>query len=158
LCMIEKPLHVLGRPFGLVLICLYEFLTGLFEILLGAGALLFDGILVEELATDPGNIFINWILNNVDFTVDTSQQIGLILLFFGIVKLLISYGIWLQSWKLRRVMILFFLLTTTIIVIELLFRFSLIKVFTLGVDALFLYYLWKILPRHLRHYDKLGPV
>lgn len=156
--MQEKPLHILGRPFGLFLICLYEFVTGLFEILLGIAALLFNGILVEELAEDPGDIFINWLLNKVHFSVDTSQQIGLILLFFGIVKLLIAYGIWLRSWKLRRVMIIFFLTTTAAIIIELLFRFTWVKVFTLGVDASFLYYLWKILPHHLRHYDKLGPV
>jgi uncharacterized membrane protein len=77
-------------------------------------------------------------------------------MFYGLAKLTVAYGIWNRSWRLRRLMIIFFLCTTAVLAVEMALKLSWFKAVGLGVDAAFLYYLWRVLPRHLRHHDQLN--
>jgi len=151
-----KAPHLFHRPVGLVLICFYELITGLFQIFVGLNALILNRFTDEGLKRDADIFLIHWFLDISSISLDSIQRISYTFLFFGIVKLLIGYGIWLRSWMLRRAMIFFFLITTSVIAIDIIIAFSFLKLLTFGIDLIFLFYLWKVLPKHLHHPDALG--
>jgi uncharacterized membrane protein len=145
----DKGLHFLDRPIGLVIIVLYKFIWGTSEILFGSLALLSPAIIRGELAEDPQDIFANWLLSHVHYNYQIFINIGLIAMAFGLVKLILAVSLWYRSWFMRKSLIIFFIIIVIFGIYYLSIKFSFFTVAGLVIDGLILYYLWKILPKHL---------
>lgn len=148
--MTRQDTHIFGRPPGLALVAAYKALWGTAEIFVGLLLLFSTAIIRGELAEDPQDLFMNWLLHGLHFNSATSVQIGAVILLLGAVKILVAVGLWFISWKLRRLLIAFLLVITSFAAGELAARFSLLRLGTLAADAFVLVYLWKFLPRHLQ--------
>lgn len=158
---IEKFNKYFKRPWGLILIVAYKGIWGTVEIILGSGALILSHMLrqtsasnfilnffSDELAKDPQDIFVNWILAHVSW-LNFSLYVGWGLIIFGLAKLVLAIGVWYRSWLMRDLGVLFFSGVAVYGVVELAVNFSFFKTTALFLDIVILFYFWHMLPKHL---------
>lgn len=165
---IEKFNQYFRRPWGLILIVAYKGIWGTVEIILGSGALVLSHMLrqasasnfilnffSDELAKDPQDIFVNWLLAHVSW-LNFSLYVGAGLIVFGLAKLVLAVGVWYRSWLIRDIGVVFFSGVAVYGVVEMAINFSLFKTIALFVDILILFYFWHMLPKHLGPREKMS--
>lgn len=159
--MFQKLDQYLKRPLGLILIVAYKGIWGLMEIILGALAIIFGtfirhvatsdfvhGLIAREIAEDPQDIFINWLVSHARW-LDATLSVGWILIILGAIKVAIALGIWFRSWAVRDFGIVFFSGVAIYGVYELTVDFSFFKLLAVLLDTFILFYFWQMLPKHL---------
>lgn len=156
-----KPYAFMGRSSSLLGMIFYKLMLAIIEMLAGAVCLLgaffakyptlADSI--DNLATDDRlDSFVKWL---VHYLIDSEigdellLHAGLILIALGFLKIFISVGLWFKSRKMRNLGILIFASLAGYSIYHLTQGFSAIRVIALLSDLFFLYYFWRILPRHI---------
>ncbi len=151
--MKRRGLHIFNRPLGLVLITAYKIIWGLVECALGLFAFWSASIFIGELAEDPQDIFVNFIIHHTPFSIGGAIHTGVLLFILGGTKLAIAYGLWYRSWRIRKFLLIFLSVVTLFTLFDFALAWTFFKAFALLCDFLVLYYLWRILPRHLHDHD-----
>ncbi len=141
-------IHIKGRPLGLAVIVFYKLIWGVIEMISGLLMLWSSKIIVGELIEDPQDLFINWIARHILIIPHVSQW-GVLFLILGATKLLLAVGLWYRSWAMRKALIVFFIALLLFSVYHASRSSTGIAALAALADAAVLYYLWKILPRHL---------
>jgi len=150
------------QAISLRLVVLYKVILGLVEIILGTIFVVFalgvqsvatggfiQKIMAKELGEDPNDIFLHWLLTyNLPFPMRTALHLSLLLVIFGIIKLIIAYGIWQHSHRVKLMTIALVLIMGLVGTIETIHVFSWFKVLATAVDFMLLYYLVFVLPQH----------
>lgn len=148
--MNDRGIHFFGRPIGVMAVVVYKALWGLSECASGL-LLVFSGRLISgELAEDPQDLFVHWLLQGVHFNPSTAAHVGALFLFLGAIKLLVACGVWFSSWRIRRILIIFLCVVVAYATFALATNFSALKLFAWLSDLAILFYLWRALPKHLR--------
>lgn len=132
----------------------YKGLLGIAEIVVGFLLLapltvgsFFERFAMRELAEDPQDIVMNWILAHSGL-FRLLSHLGLVLIFLGCVKFLVALGLWKRSHTIMRFsfwLLIFALLFGAYTLYE---RFSVVGFIALIVDGGVLVYLWQLVPRH----------
>lgn len=164
--MDNKPhIFILGRPLSLVLIVAYKTVWGLVEAALGTGVLVVvatwqhvgrnawvHALVQKELSEDPHDALISWFLAH-DSTSSRHilVQIGIVLLVLGVLKVVLAVGVWRRSWLMRDIFMILLTIGAVIGLAALGRHFSALRLTTLVLDLLVLYYLWRVLPKYLHH-------
>lgn len=152
------------RPISLILVVLYKGILGILEIIGGVAMLVVlfslkqiaatgwvQNFISGELAEDPTDRFINWILQQDPHAIYTvSIRVAFLLIILGAIKIALAVGVWRRSMLIRNIGLVFFICVALYGVYELATVFSVFKLGLFGADLLILYYFWKILPRHIR--------
>ncbi|MFA5413507.1 MAG: DUF2127 domain-containing protein [Patescibacteria group bacterium] len=159
--MLQKLDQYFKRPLGLILIVAYKGIFGLVEIVLGSLDLFLVYVvrhvatsefisvwITKELAEDPQDIFINWLLSHAGW-VKSSLAVGWVLIILGAIKIILAIGVWYRLWIVRDIGVIFFSGVAVYGVYELAVNFSLLKMIILFFDMLILFYFWQALPKHL---------
>lgn len=141
--------HPFGRPLGLVLIVAYKSIWGLVELAAGLALLFSKRLIANELAEDPQDLFINWLLSHVHVNERAAISAGALLVVLAIVKLILAAGIWSRSWRFRNAALIFFSLVAVYGSYHLLSKFNALNLLALLADVFIVFYLWKVLPDHL---------
>lgn len=109
---------------------------------------------IDALATGDGlDRFVRWL---VHYLIDSKiadeilLHAGLILIALGLLKIFISVGLWFKSYTMRNIGLLIFAGLASYSIYHLTQGFSVIRLLALASDLFFLYYFWRILPKHLR--------
>lgn len=147
--MSDIGLHIFHRPPGLVAIVLYKAVWGSVESALGVLSLLSAGIVVGELAEDPQDLLINWILAHTPYAPAIAVHVGVLFAVLGVSKIGIAIGLWFRSWKMRRALLWFLGIVTAFTLVDVTISWSIFTVVALVADGVALYYLWAVLPKHL---------
>lgn len=147
--------HIWGRPVGLLIIIFYKALSGLIEIFTGLLFFFSVSVIANELAEDPQDVFLNWLLSQPHFNYKGLVHLGIFIATLGMVKLILAVCLWYRSWPMRKILIIFFTAAVIFGIYYLYFAFSLWKIPALLFEFFILYYLWKILPRHLNESTSL---
>jgi hypothetical protein len=147
----DPGIHILHRPLGLFLVIAYKAVWGIVETI--SGFLIFYStiLIAKELAEDPQDRLINWIIANVHLEPKTVKELGALFIILGVSKIALAIGLWFSSKKTRDIGIAFFLLLGLFGFFTVIVSPTLFHVAVLAGDLLILWYLWKILPKHLRH-------
>ena len=145
----EYPKRIFNRPTGLALIVLYKAVWGLAEIGIGVTLALSQRIITGELAEDPSDVLVNWILAHVKINYAGFTQAGLVIIGLGLVKLVLAGGLWFGSWRFRTVALVFFAAAAALGAYRLSQGFSWTWCLSLMADLLIVAYLWLLLPKHL---------
>jgi len=157
----SKDFAFLGRNSSLLGMIFYKLMLALVEIL--AGALCLIGAFfarhpslantIDSLAGDDYlDKFVKWLAH---YLIDSGigdellLHIGVILIALGLLKIFISMGLWFKSNKMRQLGMLIFAGLASYSIYHLTQEFSTIRVIALLSDLFFLYYFWKILPKHI---------
>jgi len=143
--------HFNGRPLGLILIVVYKFIWGSIEVLSGILLYFSSFLIARELVEDPQDLFVNWLLTNNHINLSAAKEFGIIIGLLGLGKVLIAFGIWYRSALMRDIGIAYFSLIGAYAIFSILSHFTIFKLLTLVADLAILYYLWQILPKHLKH-------
>jgi uncharacterized membrane protein len=143
--------YVYGRPLGLALLAFYKGAWGILEILAGVLVLFSHRIFSGELTEDPQDLFANWLFAHLG--VNQARQLGAVIILLGAVKIAIALGAWYRSWRMRNFALIFFSAAAAFAAYEIISRFTLFRLGALIMDLFFLYYFWKVLPKHLLHKD-----
>lgn len=160
--MAHHSYSFMGRSSQLLGMIFYKLMLALVEML--AGALCLLGAFFARHPSLLGNIdlvatedhldrFVKWL---VHYIVDSQigdellLHAGLILIAFGLLKIFISLGLWFKSYKMRNIGILIFASLASYSTYHLFIEFSVIRVIALASDLFFVYYFWKVLPKHLK--------
>ncbi len=151
--MKRQGIHIFNRPLGLVLITVYKVLWGFVECCLGLLAIWSASLVFGELAEDPQDIFVNFVLHHTAYSTGSAIHVGVLFFLLGFTKLAIAYGLWYRSWKIRRTLIIFLSIVTVFTLFDFAIHWTFFKAFALLADFLVLYYLWRILPHHLKDHD-----
>jgi uncharacterized membrane protein len=159
----KNQYKIFGRPLSLTLVVLYKGILGLIEIVFGLALLVvtiggssltssyfIQNFIVNELAEDPNDFILHWFLTYNFPSAQTVLHLGVLVLILGLVKIFIAIGIWYSSRQVRNIS-LFIVATLGIFGLAEISRgFSIFKLVTVVVDFVLLYYLWKVLPKHLK--------
>lgn len=159
----KNQYKIFGRPLSLILVVLYKGILGLIEIVFGLALLVvtiggssltsshfIQNFIIRELAEDPNDFILHWILTHNLPSAQTALHLGLLVLILGLVKIFIAIGIWYSSRQVRNIS-LFIVSTLGIFgLTEIVRSFSIFKLLTVVIDFVLLYYLWKVLPKHLK--------
>lgn len=144
-------IHIFGRPLGTLVIVFYKVLWGIAESIAGLLLIFSKSLIAGELIEDPQDLFVNWLLRSVHFNPTTAVHAGGLLLFLAAIKFLLAAGVWFDSWRMRRYLIIFLCLISAYALYDLFTHFGILKLFTLGSDLAILIYLYEFLPYHLGH-------
>ena len=147
----DPGLHFLERPLGLALMVAYKGLWGMFEFVLGVLLLFSSRLIAGELAEDPQDAFVHWLIHTAHFDISSSVQLGIIVCALGLAKILLAFGLWYQSILVRHLGLIFFSGIAVFGAYHLYHNPSLFEAAALVIDVFIVYYFWKILPKHLRH-------
>jgi uncharacterized membrane protein len=131
----------------------YKLVWGISECIIGLVLLTSRGFINKELSEDPQDIFANWALNQIHLNPTTTRNFGILMIILGIAKILIAAGVWHSSWKMRHFLMWFLSIITLYALGDILIHYSDLRLFTLCSDLAILFYLWKILPSHIRHHE-----
>jgi uncharacterized membrane protein len=142
--------HPFGRPLGLVLIVGYKAIWGIVELTAGLALLFSKRLIAIELAEDPQDLFINWLISHVHLDERTAISAGVVLVVLALIKLLLAVGIWSRSWRFRNISLVFFSLVAVYGLYHLATKFTAANALALLADVFIVFYLWRILPKHLR--------
>lgn len=159
--MSDKPYSFMGRSSSLLGMIFYKLMIALVEMLAGALCLLaaffarhpslvgsIDGVATE----DKLDQFVKWLVHYlIDSRVGDELLLhaGLILIALGLLKIFISAGLWFKSRKMRTLGIILFAGLASYSGYHLTQGFSVMRMIALLSDLFFLYYFWRILPKHL---------
>ncbi len=152
------------HPLGPTLLMLYKGIWGSLETFVGLLLILasliaqrvhlsavFRAMIARELTEDPQDSFTRWILAQAPkITYSATMHLALILVLLGLLKIIIAASLWYRSMALRDLSLLLLAAATIFAMTDLYARFSLAKCLLLLVDLVILYYLWRILPAHLK--------
>jgi uncharacterized membrane protein (DUF2068 family) len=138
-----------GRPFGLVLIVAYKVLWGLGEVATAALVRSVPARLQAGLTEDPQDRFVGWLLTHTDLRAEHFRAISLVLLAFGLLKIVLAVGIWFRSWMVRDLALAVMALAAVYAALDLVLHMTWLRLVLLAVDLLIICYLWLVLPRHL---------
>ena len=141
--------HYFGRPIGLALIAAYKLLWGVVESIAGILITFSARWIAKELIEDPQDIFANWVISHFTITKATSLIVGMIVLGFGLSKVLIAGLLWTRFRFVREVGVVFFLIVGVFGFERLMRHFSWVTVIGLFIEVLSLVYFLLILPKHL---------
>ncbi len=147
----DTGIHVFHRPLGLFLVIAYKAIWGTIEVVTGFLLFYSTFLIANELAEDPQDRLINWLIANVHLEPKTVKEVGAVIVLFGISKIALALGLWFSSKKTRDIGIAFFLLLGLFGFFTVIVRPTLFHASVLAGDLFILWYLWKILPKHLRH-------
>lgn len=153
---------MLKRPLSLKLIVLYKLTLGLVEVIFGftfvavalgvqqvAASRIIQYLIARELSEDPNDFFVRWVLtHNLPGVLHTVLGPSLVVLALGLVKLFIAYAIWQNSRRTHVIVLILVAALGLAGLVSTLQAFSWFKVAATSVDALLLYYLAWVLPRH----------
>ncbi|MFH1509477.1 MAG: DUF2127 domain-containing protein [bacterium] len=157
-------MKLFNRPLSFILVLLYKGVAGLLEIVLGALAFLssffieylpvtqfLENVFANELTEDPTDIFANWLITQSPFvfTQNNLLRSAIILIVLGLLKIILIAGLWFKSKKVRNIALLFFSLVTIFGIYQLISAFSFLTFIFIIVDALIIYYLWRVYPKHI---------
>lgn len=152
----------LGRSSSLLGVIFYKLMLALIEMLAGALCLFgaffarhpsLVGAIDQVGTTDHLDSFVKWL---VHYLIDSEigdqilLHIGLILIALGVLKLVLSVGLWFKSQKVRTAGMLLFSGLAAYSLYQLINDFSTIKAVALVSDVFFAYYFWKILPKYIK--------
>lgn len=140
-------MHIFGRPVGLVILASYKAIWGTVETIIGFIGVFSSHLISRELTEDPQDLLANWALSNIG--VVRARQIGAVILVLGIIKIALAFGVWYRSWFIRHAALAFFSVVAVYGLYENIFHFTPLKFAGLLMDLFFVFYFWKILPRHL---------
>jgi hypothetical protein len=147
----DPGVHLLHRPLGLIAVIAYKAIWGVTEIIGGFVLFYSSFIIASELSEDPQDRFMNWVVAHVHLQPKTAKEWGALIVLFGVGKLAIAIGLWFSSKKTRELGIAFFSLIGVFGFIQIIRQPSYFHLLALVTDLLILFYLWKILPKHLKH-------
>ncbi|MFA5130533.1 MAG: DUF2127 domain-containing protein [Patescibacteria group bacterium] len=150
----DHSAHYFDRPLGLVLIIAYKFIWGATEVYIGILLMFSYPIFSRELAEDPQDLLAHAFIRNLHFSKETLIQIGSLFLSFGIIKVLLAACLWLRLRYIREVGLVVFIATGLYGLGHIVSAFSWVTLAGLVADATFIYYFWKILPKHLNPMDQ----
>lgn len=136
------------RPKGLTLIALYKVAWGVVEILTGISVAYSTVYFRREIIEDPQDLLVQWFLNHAHLQALLTWHVGLLLVIFGLSKIVIGVGLWLESWRARRIVSACLAAFATFAVVDIAVHFSWFKFFALAFEAAFIVYLYFILPPH----------
>lgn len=147
----DPGVHLFHRPLGLFLVILYKAVWGIVETI--GGILLFysTSIIANELAEDPQDRLMNWIVAHVHLEPKTVMEAGALIVIFGLSKIAIAVGLWHETKLVREISIAFFALIGLFGFFQVITKPTVFHFAVLAADLFILWYLWKILPKHLRH-------
>lgn len=142
--------HFFHRPLGLLLIILYKALWGALEMLIGTVIFFSPTLIARELAEDPQDLFANWFLAHFSSIPTNAFYLGLFVMSLGAIKVMLAVGLWYEAYFVRTIGIVFFLIIGLYACYDVTFHFSPIRLAALFMDAVILFYLWRILPHHFK--------
>lgn len=145
------------RPLGLVLIVLYKTVWGLLEVAAGAFITSASPVLQAELADDPQDQLVTWLLAATDLQPAQLRAASAALLALGLLKLAIAGGIWFRSWLVRDLALLVMGLAGVFAVGALAAHFTTFRLVVVATDLLIVLYLWLLLPKHLPRRPSRAP-
>ncbi len=145
----DSGLHIFGRPLGLVLIALYKGIWGATELVAGVFLFLSVRLLTRELIEDPQDWLANWLLDHTNITHQKVFEASVVVMVLGASKIILAIGLWYRSRVLRKWLLGIFLAVLVFGTYHAIVYFSWFKIVALLADAFFLWYLWKIFPRHI---------
>lgn len=143
----DRGTHIFGRPVGLVVLASYKAVWGTAEAVIGSVGIFSSRLISHELTDDPQDLLANWFLTNIG--VARARQIGTVILVLGIIKIALAFGVWYRSWFIRHAALAFFSVVAVYGLYENIFHFRLLSLGALAMDLFFVFYFWKILPKHL---------
>lgn len=158
-------------PWSLKLLALYKACLGIGEMVVG-GFLILAGqiangfrlsflqdLVLEELQEDPQDRFAHWILNQDQIAnIHALTGLGLFVAFLGVLKIVMAFGLWYRSPRLRIILLVLLSATSLFGLYELWRDFSFFLAMILGLDLWILYYLFRIFPKHLDQSEPRGQV
>ncbi len=147
----DPGIHIFHRPLGLIAVIAYKAIWGVTEIIGGFVIYYSTFIIASELSEDPQDRFMNWVIAHIHLEPKTVKELGALIILFGVGKVALAFGLWFSSKKTRELGIAFFALIGVFGFIQIIRRPSYFHLAALVTDLMILYYLWKILPKHLRH-------
>lgn len=151
----------MGRSSQLLGMIFYKLMLAFVEFMAGALCLLAAFFVrhlslvdtIDVVATgDNLDRFVKWL---VHYVVDSQVgdelllHAGLILIALGLLKIFIATGLWFKSRKMRNIGIIIFTGLASYSIYHLFLGFSAIRIVALASDLFFVYYFWKVLPKHL---------
>jgi len=159
----SKDVHFWGRPLGLVLLVAYEGIFGVLDALFGLAAIFvakgvwhiapmaaLRTLIEREALEDPQDIFFHWLGSHLPrISTDATLTLGWVVLIFGLLKILITAGLWYRAEATRNASVAIFGFFAIYGFYLLFQKFSWWKVGAVGIDLFVLYYFWGVLPRHL---------
>ena len=147
--------QLLGMIFYKLMLALVETMAGVL-CLLGAFLLRYP-IVVSSIDSVKSNQWLERsVQRSVHYIIDSKiadellVHAALILFALAFLKVFIAVGLWFKSRKMRLLGILIFAALASYSIYHLLQGFSTIRMIALLSDLFFLYYFWRVLPRHLR--------
>jgi uncharacterized membrane protein len=143
--------HFYHRPLGLMLIIVYKALWGLGELSVGVAIFFSSQLIAGELIEDPQDLFTHWLLSHFSSYLTHATLIGAIVAGSGIIKLILAIGLWYRSFLIRNLAIIFFGVIGLYGLYSVIHQYSFTTLLAVIGDLLILYYLWKVLPKHLKH-------
>jgi len=143
--------HFYHRPLGLMLIIAYRAIWGFIELCAGIAIIFSKKIIARELLEDPEGLVTSWLVTRVHLDARALMELGVIIATIGIIELILAAGLWYRSYAIRNASMVFFGILGIYALYHVLHRFTPLRLIALVVDALTLYYLWKVLPKHFKH-------
>ena len=138
-----------GHPLGVVAIVLYKAVWGSLELVAGILLILTRTLVARELLEDPASPFFRLLLSRVYVSDSRVVRMGVVFIVLGVVNLLVAVGMWYRSWRLRNGMLAFFAFVLAYAIERLILHPSWLLFGGVMADALIVYYLWFMLPKHL---------
>lgn len=154
MAFLGRSSQLLGMIFYKLMLALVEAMAGVL-CLLGAFLLRYPAVVssIDAVKSEA------WLERSVQWSVhyivnsniadELLVHAALILFALALLKIFIAVGLWFKSHKMRKFGILLFAGLASYSVYHLLQSFSTIRVIALASDLFFLFYFWKILPKHL---------
>lgn len=136
--------RIRALPRGIKLIVIYKLVWGLMEILSGVLIFFSYNYVVRELVEDPQDVFAQWVISHVSWTPLTTFYVALIMILFGLLKLLLVVGILSRSETVRRFLLAFFVAATAVATYELIHHFTYFRFVTLVFEVGILVYYWSV--------------
>jgi uncharacterized membrane protein len=149
-------------PWSLKFLALYKACLGIGEMVVGlflvfAGRIanghrfsFLEQAVTEELQEDPQDRFAHWLLNQEQISnIHALVGLGAFVAFLGLLKIVMAFGLWYRSRRLRLVLLVLLSATSLFALYELSRDFSWSLSILLAFDLAILYYLFRIFPKHL---------
>jgi uncharacterized membrane protein len=137
------------RPLGLVLIVVYKAVWGTLELLAGMFVSRAPELLRAELADDPQDQLAGWLMAHAPLQPAQLRLVTATLIALGLAKIVLAAGIWYGSWLVRDIALVVLSLAGLFALGALAAHFSLFRLLVAVTDLLIVFYIWRLLPKHL---------
>ncbi len=148
---------------GLVMLAAYEGIFGVLNALFGLAVIFvakgvwhiapmqaLAAIIQREVEEDPQDVFFHWLANHLPrISPDSALAVGWVVLIYGLIKILITAGLWYRAEATRNASVAVFAFFAIYGFYLLYVKFTWWKLGAEAVDVFVLYYFWEVLPRHL---------